>query len=319
MYYSIRHVTRFRYSDPVTESIMECRMQPRTEGVQRCFSFDLRTNPRAAVSTFSDDLQNIVHHFDIPDQHAHLTIRAEALVEILPSPPLPERLDRSAWNALDALTGSGEFWDWLTPSRFTERTDALGGLERELLLSRREDPVTTLRHLTTALHDAFEYATGSTTVNSPIDEALASRRGVCQDFTHIMLALVRGLGIPARYVSGYLYHATGELDRSPRDATHAWIEAYVPDIGWVGFDPTNDLVVTERHIRVAVGRDYADVPPTRGVFKGYADTELAVAVRVVPAQAPIPEEPEEDETEPVYHRTRGLEPIAGPNLQEQPQ
>lgn len=319
MFYSVRHVTRFRYSDPITESIMECRMQPRSEGSQRCFSFDLRTNPRAAVSVFTDYLQNTVHHFDIPDQHTHLTIRAQSLVEILPALPLPDALPATAWAELDALAGSGEYWDWLAPSDYTEPTEALRGLERELLLSRRDDPLTTLRFLNEAMHDAFEYATGSTNVNSPIDEALSSRRGVCQDFSHIMLALLRGLGIPARYVSGYLYHRSGEGDRSPRDATHAWIEAYCPQVGWVGFDPTNNVVVGDRHIRVAVGRDYADVPPTRGVFKGYAETELAVAVRVLPAHAPVPEEPEEEEAEPVYHRTRDLEPLPGSDLQEQPQ
>jgi transglutaminase-like putative cysteine protease len=103
---------------------------------------------------------------------------------------------------------------------------------------------------------------------------------VCQDYTHIMIALVRELGIPCRYVSGYLYHRRDDTSSSAPDATHAWVEALLPGLGWVGFDPTNNTPVAERHIRVAVGRDYADVPPTRGVFKGQADTELGVAVQV---------------------------------------
>ncbi len=126
------------------------------------------------------------------------------------------------------------------------------------------------------------YSPKSTRVDSPIDDALESRKGVCQDFTHIMIALVRQLGIPCRYVSGYLFHQPDGDVRSPDGSTHAWGEAWLPELGWVGFDPTNNLVADHRHIRVAVGRDYADVPPTRGVFKGAsaARSELSVAVRV---------------------------------------
>jgi transglutaminase-like putative cysteine protease len=127
----------------------------------------------------------------------------------------------------------------------------------------------------------FEYSPRSTRVDSPIDDALKTRRGVCQDFSHIFIALARGIGVPCRYVSGYLFHQGAE-DRSSDGATHAWAEVFLPDLGWIGFDPTNNLIARERHIRVAVGRDYADVPPTRGVYKGLAGmkSELAVAVNV---------------------------------------
>ena len=123
-------------------------------------------------------------------------------------------------------------------------------------------------------------------MNSPIEVALEQRRGVCQDFAHIMTAIARHWGIPCRYVSGYLYHK-GSRDRSAADATHAWVEAYLPSLGWVGFDPTNNIMAGERHIRAAVGRDYADVPPTRGTYKGGADSELSIAVSLEPTQAPV--------------------------------
>jgi transglutaminase-like putative cysteine protease len=318
MHYLIRHVTKFRYSDPVTESVMEVRMQPRTEGTQRCLRFELRTNPKSSVAEFQDDLRNHVHYFDIPDRHTHLTIRAEALVETAPAPALPDALDEDAWSALDAMTATDEYWDMLEPSAFTEPTDLLQTLAREVRLGRTTDPLNTVRDLNGAIHDAFEYATYTTEVNSPIDDALASRHGVCQDFSHIMIALVRQLGIPCRYVSGYLYHRTEDHDRSALDATHAWVEALFPTFGWVGFDPTNALVVGDRHVRAAVGRDYADVPPTRGVFKGRADTELAVVVRVSPAEAPAPEEPEEEE-EPTYRHTTEMGQLPDEDLHEQPQ
>ena len=124
-------------------------------------------------------------------------------------------------------------------------------------------------------------------MHSPIEIALRERRGVCQDFAHIMIAIARRWGIPARYVSGYLYHRERTQDRSSADATHAWVEAYLPSLGWIGFDPTNNILAGERHIRAAVGRDYADVPPTRGTFKGGATSELAISVAVEPTQAPV--------------------------------
>jgi transglutaminase-like putative cysteine protease len=148
------------------------------------------------------------------------------------------------------------------------------------------DPLTALKKLQRAIHDSFEYQAGVTEVNSPIEVALEQRRGVCQDFAHIMTAIAREWGIPTRYVSGYLYHK-GSHDRSAADATHAWVEAWLPSLGWVGFDPTNNIMPADRHVRAAVGRDYADVPPTRGTFKGVADSELSIAVSLEPTAAPM--------------------------------
>jgi transglutaminase-like putative cysteine protease len=130
-----------------------------------------------------------------------------------------------------------------------------------------------------------------TNADSPIDLALESGRGVCQDFTHIMLAICRSWGLPARYVSGYLFTDRSEGDRSDPDATHAWAEVFLPSLRWVGFDPTNNVVAGERHIAVAVGRDYGDVPPSRGVYKGEQDSQLVVGVVVRKARA-TPAEPE---------------------------
>jgi transglutaminase-like putative cysteine protease len=285
MYYTIRHVTRFRYSAPITQSVMEVRMQPRTEGSQRCLNFQLNVTPQAKTQFYRDYLDNIIHHFDIPGQHRMLSIIAESQVEIRTPPELPVNLPASAWEALD-----GSQYDGLLPSHFTYPTPLLHDLAGELgALERRDDPLTMLRDLTAQIYDAFGYEPESTKVDSPIDDALQQRKGVCQDFTHIMLAMLRPLGIPCRYVSGYLLSRNGV--RSAPGASHAWIEALLPGLGWVGFDPTNNLIATDRHIRVAIGRDYADVPPTRGVFKGKADTELNVAVRVATLDEPPGEIP----------------------------
>ena len=290
MFYSIRHVTRFVYTPPVTESMTEVRMQPRAEGGQRCLKFELHTQPRARILGYRDHLGNIVHHFDIPGKHSQLKITAESTVEIAPAPPLPESLDAGAWEAMDAIDRSGAYWDYLAPSQYAFKTELLAELARELRVKRRGDPLSLLREISAAIYESFDYKPQSTSVDSPIDDALRMRVGVCQDYAHIMIALARELRIPCRYVSGYLFHEGNGHDRSAAGASHAWVEAYLPELGWVGFDPTNNLIAGERHIRTAIGRDYADVPPTRGVFKGLAQSEMSVGVQVSPAEAPPPEE-----------------------------
>jgi len=282
LHYTIRHVTKFAYESPISESVMEARMQPRSDGHQHCIRFGLSTAPASRVRMYQDHDGNIVHHFNIAGRHSRLTVTAEAFVECSVPPALPDSLGGDAWDRLDAATAGGEFWDRLHQSPFARRTELLCALAAEMQLARGADPVSTLRGLMADLHARFEYKPKSTRVDSPIDDALSTRQGVCQDFAHVMIALVRQLGIPCRYVSGYLFQPEGEQARSLDGATHAWVEAWLPDLGWVGFDPTHNSLAGEHHVRVAVGRDYADVPPTRGVFKGLSEvrSELSVGVSV---------------------------------------
>ena len=279
MLYSVRHITRFRYKPAVRESMMELRMQPRSEGNQRCLSFELKVKPDAVVMQYRDFLGNLVHHFDIAGKHTELNIRAQSVVEILPAPALDKNA-APGWAQLDGAVTAGNFWETLLPSDFARPTPLLSGLAHELRVERRATPLETLLHVTHGIHETFSYVPQSTTVDSPIDDALAERKGVCQDFAHIMIALVRQLKIPCRYVSGYLFHANGDQPTIAEGASHAWVEAFLPGVGWIGFDPTNDTICGERHIRVAVGRDYAEVPPTRGIYKGGGESELSVSVTV---------------------------------------
>jgi transglutaminase-like putative cysteine protease len=192
------------------------------------------------------------------------------------------------WERFNTYNLSHDHFDLLEPSRFATPTPALISFMRDNALEKPAgDPLSALCSLNTIINQAFDYESGITQADSPIDHALGEKRGVCQDFAHIMIAVARRWGIPSRYVSGYLYHRPKTQDRSGPDATHAWIECYLPSLGWVGFDPTNNVVAGDRHIRAAVGRDYADVPPTRGTFKGLAESELAIAVSVEPTQAPV--------------------------------
>jgi transglutaminase-like putative cysteine protease len=289
VYYSVRHHTRYRYTQPVGESVMELRMQPRSDEWQSCLSFELKIVPPARLTSYTDYLQNVIHFFDIPRRHGQLVMRAEAQVAVQTPAELPEVLDLGAWNAVDQIGAFGEHWDDLAPSHFAHTTGHLATLADEFQLDRRHDPLTAVRHINTGIYYTFRYVPDSTTVDSPIDVALQSRQGVCQDYAHIMIALVRKMGIPCRYVSGYLFHRKDAHDQSADDASHAWVEAFLPDLGWVGFDPTNNILTGERHIRVAVGRDYADVPPTRGVFKGSAESTIDVGVQVVRLDKPEPE------------------------------
>lgn len=285
MRYTIRHVTRFAYETPISESVMEARMQPRTEGPQRCLHFALTTTPASRVLMYQDHDGNLVHHFDIPARHSRLTVTADALVECDTPKPLPYRLGPGSWAKLDDVADSGEFWEYLAPSTFARPSALVDAFTMETGLTRGNDPMVMLRRLMGEMYKRFEYSPQSTRVDSPIDDALQSRRGVCQDFAHILIALVRPLGVPARYVSGYLFRDTAGTDRSGDGATHAWVETWLPGIGWIGLDPTNNLLAGDRHIRVAIGRDYGDVPPTRGVYKGVTAvrSDLSVAVRIGPA------------------------------------
>jgi transglutaminase-like putative cysteine protease len=289
MAYSIRHLTDFVYNPAVRESVMELRVQPRSDVRQRCLSFSLDVHPQANIMVYRDFLGNTVHHFDIPGNATQIRVATQSLVEVLPT-PAPDPRDAGTWDELDARIAAGDFWEMLLPSQFVKPTDELERLAGELnLTARRGNPFVLLLEINNAVYQAFDYVPNSTAVDSPIDDALRARRGVCQDFAHIMLALVRKLNIPCRYVSGYLFHEPKTHDRSPAGATHAWVEAFLPDLGWIGLDPTNNLVCGERHIRVAIGRDYADVPPTRGVYKGEAESELSVTVTVQPVDSPEPE------------------------------
>jgi transglutaminase-like putative cysteine protease len=294
MFYAIRHFTRYRYSRPVWESVMEVRMHPRSEQMQRCFTFQLSVSPRARIFPHTDHIGNVVHHFDIPAPHKHLTIIADALVEVDAPATLPESLGSGAWEELDELIEREDYWDMLMPSHFARTSPELEELAREFGVDRRNgsDPLDLLRRLNARLYNAFDYVKQSTSVDSPIEHALRSRQGVCQDFAHIMITLVRNLRIPCRYVSGYLHHDSLHEDRSAEGATHAWAEALLPGLGWIGFDPTNNLIAEGRHIRTAIGRDYADVPPTVGVLKGSARSEMQVRVRVTPSEAILPPDQE---------------------------
>ncbi|HEX3364963.1 transglutaminase family protein [Phenylobacterium sp.] len=291
MLLAVRHSTRYQYDVPVRESVMELWMQPQKRAHQRLISFELEIDPAAQLFSYADTFGNAVYHFDIPQPHDRLTITARSAVETEPPPALPDHLDRGEWDRLKSDFVRGEHFDYLHPHGFTGPTEALAKFiaERNLEELRVRDPLSAVRDLNGILYEAFAYEAGVTRADSPIDHVLEARKGVCQDFAHVMIAICRGWGIPARYVSGYLFTDRKAGDRSDPDATHAWVEVFLPSLRWVGLDPTNNILAAERHIVCAVGRDYSDVPPSRGVYKGEAESELAVGVTVRKARAAVSE------------------------------
>ncbi len=320
IYYRLHHETRFDYHAPVRESIGEVRMRPRDERGQSVLQFDLNVRPRVRLGSYRDFLGNHVHHYNVPQTHITETIVAESLVRIEPGTDWPDQLDPGAWDRYRDVITLPETWDMLQPSHFAAPTDLLRELAAELDVTRRDDPLLTARHACSAVHQALAYKREQTTVDSPIDDAIEARGGVCQDFAHILIAMLRPLGIPTRYVSGYLATSDAVIDAdtpsvseqaattseppSPfettaqagsvsreeaaaraaaADASHAWVEALLPMTdgpAWIGLDPTHNQVVADRHIRTAIGRDYADVPPTRGVYRGNAPADMHVVVKV---------------------------------------
>ena len=282
MLLDIKHVTRYRYDEPVRESVMELWMRPWRSNTQRVASFDLDIEPPSQVFSYADTWGNTVNHFDVPAPHRRLNIIANSRVETQVRALLPPGLGMEEWERLDSDFVRGDCWDFLRMHGLIAETPALHDFiaKHKLDELRRHDPLTAVKELAADLYRAFDYETGVTGADSPLDHALIEGRGVCQDFAHIMIAVCRRWGVPARYVSGYLFTDREAGDRSDPDATHAWVEVFLPSLRWIGLDPTNNTPTGERHVIVAVGRDYDDVPPSRGVFKGDADSELEVAVSV---------------------------------------
>ena len=275
--YEVDHRSTFRFSEMAEGSVMLVRLSPREDRGQRLLSFGLEIDPAASVVADRDAFGNSCHLFNIHRGHRRAVVHSRTEVETADEPVLPERLGAADWEALTRDGRDIRFWHFLAPSRFARPSTALDEFVEQVGLRPGPDPLTTLRETCSVLHDVFRYTPGSTAVDSPIDHILKTREGVCQDYTHVMIALGRRWGIPSRYVSGYLHQFAGEHE----SASHAWAEFWLPEIGWVGFDPTHNRTAGRQHIRLAQGRDYTDAAPTRGAVYGGGTERLGVSVSIV--------------------------------------
>lgn len=260
---SIEHVTTLSYDNPINEAHTEVRLKPSDAGGQRCLSFKLTTEPvNATVLAYIDEFGNDVRYFDWLQPHTRLTIAvtSEVLTSAVFDPGQRE---------LTPL----EDYDYRHPTIYAPADEAICRFAGPHVVDG--DPLGTARALMEAIFRSVKYERGATDVKTTADDVIRLGRGVCQDFAHLMIAACRCQGIPARYVSGYLYDPAFFGDSA---ATHAWVDVFISEQGWVSLDPTHNCEQNERYVRVAIGRDYADAPPTRGVFKGNARETLDVRV-----------------------------------------
>ncbi len=282
------HVTEFVYDGPVSESYNEVRLRPIHDDIQSCLSFRLTTAPASPAFSYRDALGNWVHQVNILPLHNRLRVQAESVVLAHAAPPTNSTVLLSELEEKqDDL--NEEFYDMLASSKYIPHLHELDPLISEAETSCDATVIGFAQTASNLIHERFQYVKGATHVNSSIADSLRLGAGVCQDFAHLLLGVLRKRGIPARYVSGYLVPQNeGNPDAKLEEviggqASHAWAEAYVPDTGWTPLDPTLGNAVGMRHVRIAYGRDYADVAPVRGVYKGHAGQRLSVDVSVRPA------------------------------------
>lgn len=278
--FEIEHITRYTYAEPVRHCVMALCMRPRDDRGQALRSFEVRTDPPASMTAETDSFGNAKHVLSVLREHPSIAITALSRVDTQVPADLPGSLGDDAWQQVGALARSFAHWEYSRPSRYARTSPALAAFLRKEDLRPGDDPLQSLVRLSDSLHETFDYVPGSTTVVSPIDHILESGRGVCQDYAHVMIAVARSWRIPARYVSGYVFASKpGQEELGAQ--SHAWVECLLPGLSWVGFDPTNRTAPDERHVRVAVGRDYHDVAPTRGVRVGGGASLLEVSVRML--------------------------------------
>lgn len=287
MHLRVSHRTTFVYAGSAHDSFNEVRLKPVHDATQQCRQFSLNLTPAASLSEYDDFYGNTVHYFDVTEAHTKLVIEAVSLVDTV---PMAERPPVPAVSAAD-LERSGEremLAEFYNSSPYVPLGVELWREAHDALAEGRSDVWTDVRRLGAHIYRTFTYKPKSTGVNTRAPEALAQRTGVCQDYAHVHLGLCRSIGIPARYVSGYFFNTT----RRPREieASHAWIEAYIPGYGWAAYDPTHDRVADDRYVKLAVGRDYTDIRPVNGTYRGAPTRSLRVnvAVRIPGARVSVP-------------------------------
>ncbi len=275
----IRYLNEFNYSEPAWESHNLLRACPASTENQRLVSYRVDVDPVTQVHTYTDYWGTRVDEFGIVQPHELLRVRAESTVETS-APTFPE--DDAPIDSLDTVRG--ELSTYLRPSPHAAWDGEIEAIAREAL-GRSDGMVEVATTVSDTVTSQLAYVPGATYVGMDVGDVLTQGKGVCQDFAHLGIAMYRSVGIPARYVSGYLYAADQTAAVAPDQPelsvqTHAWIEVFIPGYGWWALDPTNAQPVGELHVKIGHGRDYQDVMPLRGVYHGGAEHELGVEVRI---------------------------------------
>lgn len=282
---AITHATEYQYDEPASDSFNELRLRPADDYRQTMLSFELVIEPRPPLRSHVDYYGNVTHHFHLPGRHERLSVTSRSVVVTYPIPQ-PHPVPASVLSDL-----RHRFFEYLAPTTRVPLDHDWFEVFGALYLTPEAELTSYLLELTTYLHARFAYRPEATHVDTPLAEFAQHTSGVCQDYTHAMLALCRSAGIPTRYVSGYVHpHPQGDEPLLGSEGSHAWLEAFLPGNGWVGYDPTNGCRVSEAHVKVAVGRDYDDVAPLRGLRRGGGVSSMNVDVSVRSAEATEPGE-----------------------------
>lgn len=286
MLYRISHLTRYTYEGPVSHCVSEARLTPRELPGQKVRHWELDVRPKPAeVGRRLDYFGNPVSSFTVLEAHDRLTVTTRSIVDLDPRPPGAQANSPASWEqtremlaspaAPDALAASEYRWE----SPFVPWAEALIEFGRPVLQPGR--PIReAAQALMQRIHRDFKYVPKSTSIETPLAEVMNERRGVCQDFAHVMIGTLRAWGLAARYVSGYL---RSDADFTGAQASHAWVSVWMPGAGWIDFDPTNNVLPGGGHLTLAWGRDFGDVTPVSGVTMGGGQHKVDVEVRVVPA------------------------------------
>ena len=272
MKWEILHRTQYQYAAPVRDSFNEARLQPFSDEWQTVDHFLLKVLPAARLQHHRDFYSNVVHHFEIPEAHSSLLIESQLRVTTRQRPLLDENQTPWPLARVGEAAQESRVFEFLQESRFVELSPQVWRLALDATVGQN-DTWQAARALMRFVHGQIKYLSNSTTVHTHMRDVLKERQGVCQDFAHVMIGLCRAIKIPALYVSGYL--AT-----EAASATHAWTEVLVPGVGWISLDPTHDRQTDETYVKIAVGRDYGDVPPVTGTYKGTTDRKLEVSVAI---------------------------------------
>ena len=273
----IKHTTKYNYNAPVIDGATLTRLHPINDDNQKVISHLISITNNPFIETFIDFYNNRVGTFMVIEPHDELNIISE--VEVVTSPKLipDDSIDKTLqWEELKRIKNTTDFIDFTAHKPF-KGSQEINDVILDLML-KTKSPFQAVLAICEYVYNNFEYKTGVTNVKTSLEEAWELKVGVCQDFTNVMLRMVKMLGMPARYVSGYIC-PNDEITRG-EGATHAWIEAYIPFYGWLGLDPTNHAIANENHVRLAIGRDYGDCAPVKGVFKGSVEAEMQVTVSV---------------------------------------
>ena len=277
----ITHRTGYRYAAPVVASFNEVRMTPRDADGQMLLSHQLQVSPRATVQAYTDYWGALVQSFDVHEEHEVLEIVASSLVDVpVAKPPAPG----TEWRTFGSASVQDAWGEFLVPTGLVD--DALADPDRAALvqqLRKLSSPALAIRGAIEAVRDRIRYDDSATSVTTTAGQAWEARGGVCQDYSHTLLSILRGLGIPARYVSGYLHFEEETPGQTVVGESHAWVEVW--NGAWEAFDPTNDRRVGSAHVLVARGRDYDDVPPLKGIYAGGLSESLGVTVEITQLEA----------------------------------